>query len=514
MKRFWSLLLLIIVFFAHRGQLKAQTDTLTIYQKTSFMIPMRDGTKLYTVVLSPTHAPAEQRLPILLVRTPYGASYNEKDGSLVNFSGFSYYGKLARKGYYFVFQDIRGKYRSEGHMEIHQPIIHLKQKDATDESTDTFDTIDWLIKHLKNNNGNAGILGISYPGWLALVGTIDHHPALKAAIEQACMGDLFLGDDFHHNGAFRLSYGMEYTYEVENSKEGKLFEFDRYDLFDWYRNLWSLKDVNTKYFHGKIPTWNHFVAHPNYDQFWKTNSPLSYVRQPEIPILHVGGYFDQEDINGPQLMFAQMEKLDTFHRNHLLLGPWFHGQWSRNIADSIGNIALESNTASYFQDLQVKWFEYYLRGQGEGKFSKVYAFQTGVNKWKLYNEWPYAKAQIQNLYLKADQKLSFEKPRQSKGALSYSSDPEHPIPYRKLPIEETYGTGSHWRPWQVEDQRFVYGRPDIIACQSDTLQQNLTITGVIKAHLFVSTTGSDADFIVKLIDVYPAFDPDNLAMSG
>ena len=265
---------------------------------------------------------------------------------------------MASEGYIFVIQDVRGKYKSEGTMQIHQPLVHATQKNAVDESTDTWDTVDWLIKNVGNNNGRAGIFGISYPGWLALVGAVDPHPALKAASEQACMGDLFLGDDFHHNGAFRLSYGMEYSYEVEFDKTTDSdFPFPQFDLFNWYTSLGSLKNVNEKYFHNKIPTWNNFVKHPNYDSFWIKNSPLNYVSYPQIPMLHVGGYFDQEDINGPQLMYSHMESKDTFNRNYIVLGPWNHGQWARQRADSLGKIAWESNTGEYFQNLQKQWFD-------------------------------------------------------------------------------------------------------------------------------------------------------------
>jgi len=278
----------------------AQADSITAYKKTSAMIPMRDGIRLYTVIFSPVNSKVP--VPIMITRTPYGASFRIPDDTVVAITrnNFNYY-NMAREGYIFVFQDIRGKYKSEGTMQIHQPLIHRAQKGAVDESTDTWDTVDWLVKNVGNNNGKAGIFGISYPGWLALVGAVDPHPALKAASEQACMGDLFLGDDFHHNGAFRLSYGMEYTYEVEFDKtKDSDFPFPQFDLYDWYLKLGSLKNVNDKYFHDKIPTWNHFVQHPNYDSFWQKNSPLSYVPYPQIPMLHVGGFFDQEDINGPQ----------------------------------------------------------------------------------------------------------------------------------------------------------------------------------------------------------------------
>ncbi len=477
------------------------------------MIPMRDGVKLFTVVIEPVNATTA--VPILLQRTPYSADINLSNDSVFSVARWAQMALLARDGYIFVLQDIRGKYKSEGSMEIHQPLVHAVKKGAIDESTDTWDTIDWLVKNIANNNGKAGIFGVSYPGWLALVGAVDPHPALKTSSEQACMADLFLGDDFHHNGAFRLSYGMEYTYELEFDKTTDSdFPFPQFDLFDWYLQLGSLKNVNDKYFHNKIPTWNNFVRHPNYDSFWQANSPLSYIQYAQIPQLHVGGYYDQEDINGPQLMYAHMEKKDSFNRNHIVLGPWNHGQWSRERADSLGKIAFGSNTAAWFKELQKKWFDYYLKGIGDGKFDEAYSFQTGSNQWKTYNAWPPKETTLKKLYAAAGNKASFTPPVAAQNAVSFTSDPAKPVPYRMPPIEATYGNGSRWRPWHVEDQRFVYSRPDVISFTMDSLTNNLSVTGNITAHLFASTTGTDADWIVKLIDVYPAVDPVNILMSG
>ena len=481
------------------------------YKRTTMMIPMRDGIKLFTLILSPVNSSVP--VPILLQRTPYGADFGNHD-SVINIPAEASISNLAREGYIFVFQDIRGKYKSEGKMQIHQPLLHAVNKGATDESTDTYDTIDWLIKNVTGNNGKAGIYGISYPGWLALVGAVDPHPALKAASEQACMGDLFLGDDFHHNGAFRLSYGMEYSYEVEFDKTTDSdFPFPQFDLYDWYLQLGPLKNVNEKYFHQKIPTWNNFVQHPNYDAFWKSNSPLSYVQYPQIPQLHVGGYYDQEDMNGPQLMYGHMEKKDSFHRNFIVLGPWNHGQWGRAKADSLGKIAFESATAVWFKELQKKWFDYWLKGIGDGKFAEANCFQTGNNVWKTYSTWPPKEARNQNLYAGANNKCSFTKPTNNSGSISYTSDPAKPVPYRMPPIEATYGTGSRWRQWHVEDQRFVFSRPDVVSFTSDSMTNDIVVTGKITAHIFASTTGTDADWIVKLIDVYPDRDPKNLLMS-
>ena len=508
MRKFSSFLLLIFVFLQ---SLLAQSDSSLRYRKTSAMVPMRDGVKLYTVILTPVTA--RQPPPFLIQRTPYGASIPFRDDSVLILPKGSFY-SMPEEGYIFVIQDIRGKYKSEGRMEIHQPLIHMTKAGAVDESTDTWDTIDWLLKNVPENNGRAGIVGISYPGWLALVGSVDPHPALKASSEQACMGDLFLGDDFHHNGAFRLSYGMEYTYEVEfDHTRDSDFPFREFDVFDWYVHLGSLKNVNEKYFHNKIPTWNNFVKHPNYDSFWKTNSPLNYIQYPQIPMLHVGGYYDQEDINGPQLMFAHMEKKDSFARNHIVLGPWNHGGWAGGKGDSLGKIAFHSNTGEWFRELQKKWFNYYLKDIGDGKFDKAYCFQTGSNEWKTYSHWPPAELVKKNLYAAPNRKAGFEKPLGRAGSVKFTSDPANPVPYRTLPIEATYGRGSRWRIWHVEDQRFVTTRPDVISFMTDTLTEDLTVTGPITAHLFASTTGTDADWIVKLIDVYPDFFSENYLMS-
>jgi putative CocE/NonD family hydrolase len=482
-----------------------------VYRKTSYMIPMRDGILLNTIVLTPV----DQHItyPFLLNRTPYGVDANYPDGTqVISLSDrFPYY-NMAVEGYIFVFQDIRGRFKSQGRFEIHQPLIHDGKKGETDESTDTWDTMEWLIHHVENNNGKAGITGISYPGWLALVGSVNHHPALKASSEQACMSDLFLGDDFHHNGAFRLSYGFEYSYELENNNTNSDFEFPAFDLFDWYLKLGSLKNVNKEYFHDRIPTWNHFVEHPDYDSFWQKNSPLNYVTKIEIPQLHVGGFFDQEDLNGPQLMYGQMEKTDDKNMNHIVLGPWYHGQWGRLKGDSIGLISFGSATGEEFRNLQKKWFDYYLKGIGDGKFEEAYIFQTGSNVWKTYSSWPPSQARIQALYAGPDGTASFTKPSKE-GTVSYISDPQKPVPYRTLPIEATYGEGSRWRPWQVEDQRFVYTRPDVISFSTDTLKEDMIVTGAVSAHIFASTTGTDADWIVKLIDVYPDWDSVNFKLS-
>ena len=486
-------------------------EVISEYTKKTYMIPMRDGVKLFTVVLLPRDC--QRKLPILIQRTPYGADYPVKEDSTVSVDLMGAQRSMAEEGYIFVFQDVRGKFKSEGRMQIHLPLTHMTRPGTTDESTDTYDSVDWLIKNIAGNNGKAGIFGISYPGWLALVGAVDPHPALKASSEQACMGDLFLGDDFHHNGAFRLSYGFEYTYQVESEKKSIHFPFPQFDLYDWYLHLGSLKNVNEKYFHNKVPTWNNFAAHPSYDDFWQKDSPLSYVSGPQIPILHVGGYYDQEDINGPQLMYGHMEKRDTANRNFICLGPWNHGQWGGSDAESLGMISFGSNTAEWFHVLQKRWFDYWLKGEGDGRFEEAYCFQTGTNQWKSYSSWPPKNAEIKKLYTLADNTAGFVKPASEKGSVSYVSDPSKPVPYRSLPIEATYSYGSRWDSWHVEDQRFVSTRPDVVNFVSDSLRDNFTVTGEVMAHIFAATTGSDLDLVVKLIDVYPDFDSNDRLMS-
>lgn len=492
----------------------AQSDTVISLTKKTYMVPMRDGKKLFTVVLSPTNY--QKQVPILIERTPYGADIPQKEDSTLRVDLLPpYYRSLVKEGYIFVFQDIRGKFKSEGSFEMTRPLYHLTDKTKTDESTDAYDTIDWLIKNIKNNNGKAGILGISYPGYLALDASVDPHPALKASSPQASPTDMFLGDDFHHNGAFRLSYGFEYSYLVENEKESNSsFPFPQYDLYDWYLNLGTLKNVNEKLYKNKLPSWNNFANHPDYDSFWQKQSRLKTIHTPQIPILHVGGYYDQEDLNGPQIMYNHLEKRDSLNKNFIVLGPWNHGGWSRSTGETLGKINFQNKTAFKFHLLQKRWFDYWLKGIGDGQFGEANTFQTGSNMWKAYNTWPPKNAIAKRLYTHTNGTCNFNKPLNTTGAVSYISDPAKPIPYRTQPIEATYGKGSRWNTWLVEDQRFVSSRLDVASFIADSLQQNLTITGNVTAHIFVSTTATDADFVVKLIDVYPNFYTKNLSMSG
>jgi hypothetical protein len=487
----------------------AQTNDDDKYNRQEVMIPTRDGIHLHTVIFTPKNQ--SEALPFLLERTPYGV--NEYPSPEKN----TYIKDMADEGYIFVFQDIRGRYLSEGKFEMQRFNRNKKDPKAIDESTDTYDTFDWLLKNIKNNNGKAGMYGISYDGWTTVMGAIDPHPALVAVSEQATPSDMFLGDDFHHNGAFRLSYGFEYAFMEEASKTDTLFPFSNYDTYEWYLKLGPLSNVNKKYFLGKLPSWNDFANHPNYDEFWKKQGLPYRLDSPRVNIMNVAGWWDQEDFYGPQKAYQQWENKDAQHKNYIVIGPWNHGGWAHGPGNKLGNISFDSATGETFRkDIQARWFAYYLKGKGDGNFAEAITFQTGSNSWKTYDSWPPKNAVKKNLYFHANGKLSFEKPGTASTDTydSYISDPAHPVPYRTRPIEETYGPGSRWYTWLTEDQRFVQNRPDVLSWETELLTDDVTVTGNIFAKLFAATTGSDADWVVKLIDEYPEQYPKEPKMAG
>jgi uncharacterized protein len=477
---------------------------------------MRDGVHLHTSIFTPNGGPGP--FPLLLVRSPYGL---DSDPTLLQRLDTSYR-DLVRDGYIFVFQDIRGRYMSEGHFVMQrEPCAASPQAGpkCIDEGTDTYDTIAWLLKHVPENDGRAGLFGISYGGWLTAMAMINPHPALKAVSEQASPDDMFLGDDFHHNGAFRLSYAFEYAAMMERGKTNNLFHFTNYDTYDWYLfDLGPLSNANRLYFHGQVPSWNDFVDHPNYDSFWRSEEVSHFLTRVTVPDLNVAGWWDQEDFYGPVKIFEALDKHDTRHWNFLVAGPWNHGGWAEGAGRSLGRIDFGSDTSEYFrQEVQAPWFAYWLKSEGKLPFSKALTFQSGSNKWVAYSEWPPVKGITEkNLYLHSGRRLSFEPPARtgSNAYDTYISDPANPVPYRHRPIEETYGPGSRWYTWLVEDQRFVDNRPDTMSWETPPLKHGLTVSGDIVAHLFASTTGTASDWIVKLIDVYPDIDKQDLSMSG
>ena len=503
-----AVFLFVLICFSPALFGQSQNNPSELYDRTEAWIVARDGVRLFTEIYSPKDA--SDQLPIILLRTPYNVTNSARrlDG---------YLRELANEKYIFAFQDIRGRYKSEGTFIMQRN--PRQDPKGIDESTDTYDTIEWLVKNVPLNNGRVGQLGISYDGWLTVMSMLDPHPALKAVSPQASPVDMWIGDDFHHNGAFRLSYGFEYAFEMEAAKGDTAFVFDTYDTYEWYLKLGALSNVNTNYFHGKIPTWNDYVAHPDYDQFWKNQTAVPYLNRVTVPTLNVAGWWDQEDFYGPLKIYAELEKHDMENKNFLVVGPWNHGGWARQRGDNLGNVDFDSTAPSlYFRkNIQAPWFAYFLKDKGSFAMKEAQTFQTGANQWMSYDSWPPRTHFAQkNLFFHENGKLSFDPPSaQSADAYDeYVSDPAHPVPYRSRPIEPTYGRGSRWYTWLTEDQRFVHLRPDVVSWETETLAEDVVITGDIVANLYASTSGTDCDWVVKLIDVYPEVYPKNLSMGG
>ena len=468
-----------------------------LFTRTEVMVPMRDGVHLQTVILVPKND--SQPLPFLITRTPYGVPENER--GLVDSHNWD---ELIADGYIFVFQNVRGRFNSEGQWVMQRPPCQSGAAGCVDESTDAYDTIDWLLKNVPNNNGRAGIFGISYSGWTTAMALLNPHPALKAASEQASPADMYLGDDFHHNGAFRLSYGFEYAAMMETAKEANThFQFDRYDTYEWYLALGPLSNANGKYLHGSIPSWNDFVNHPNRDDFWKHQAFATFLHHTAVPNLNVAGWYDQEDFYGPVKTYELLEPTDAQHLNYLVVGPWNHGGWSRGAGDHLGSIPFGTDTSKYFRaNVQAPWFAYWLHDKGKLTESEALTFETGSNRWRTWDSWPPRQATARKLYFHAGRKLSFDPPTDATASDSYISDPANPVPYRPRPVTATY-PGPEWPVWLVQDQRFVDHRPDVLSWETAPLTDDVVVAGDIVADLFASTTGSDSDWIVKLIDVYP-----------
>ena len=484
------------------------------YERRELTIPVRDGTHLFAVALIPKDL--SRPVPILLIRTPFSAAREFQSAELPNA-----YKELGEDGYIFVTEDIRGRYGSEGAFVTNRAQTDPRNPTGTNESTDAYDTIDWLVKNLPNNNGKVGVLGISYRGWLAGLAGVHAHPALKAISPQAPMTDTWMGDDFFHQGAFRQTQGVAYTAWIEGQQGLSIPDYDQYTFYLRFATLGSVAKATGV---AQLPSWIGFRAHPSWDAYWQSKAMQYVLTRPEVPILFVGGWWDQEDILGPQLAYHTVERVDTNGWNRIVLGPWFHGGWAQPGGDSLGPIRLGSNTADYFREhIQRPWFAYYLHGEGDGRFPEAWAFETGENRWHTFDAWPPRSAEPRNIYLRAGGKLSFDPPPSTalgKGAPAlrpasrleydaYVSDPARPIPYLPRPDD---GTG--WSTWLERDQRFVDGRPDVLSWESEPLAADLTIAGDVVAHLFASTTGTDADWVVKLIDVYPDSVPDRPGLGG
>ncbi len=471
------------------------------YSKAEYMVPVRDGIKLFTQVYSPKDV--SQKYPFLIARTPYSVGSYGPDTYRPSLGPSR---EFMEEGYIFVYQDVRGKFKSEGEFEVMRPhkVKKTGPKDV-DESSDMYDTIDWLLKNIPNNNGRAGEYGISYGGFQTAMGMIDAHPALKASSPQASPSDMWLGDDFHHNGAFRLMYTFSWLSGNARTRTGQSetrtrgFNYGTPDGYRFFLELGPVANVDVKYFHKEVPTWNEYMEHGNYDAYWKRQNVLQYVKNVNHPVLTVGGWFDAEDFYGPTSIYYEIERNNPNNKSTIVIGPWLHGGWSRMDGDSLGNIGFSSKTGVYFRkEVQLPFFNHYLKDKGSPDLPEALVFETGSNTWKRYDHWPPKNVVARNLYFHAKGKLSFELPSESNGIDSYVSDPAKPVPF------STETRTTQGALWMIEDQRFASQRPDVLVYQTDVLREDVTIAGPIIANLRVTTTGTDADFIVKLIDVYPS----------
>jgi putative CocE/NonD family hydrolase len=493
-------LLVVVAIAVSAQQPAAEAPAKPLFSFQEVMIPMRDGVHLQTIILTPI----EQKtpLPILITRTPYGVPDKAPDKMPAR------YKELAQDGYIFVVQNLRGRFKSEGTFNL-SSWVDLKDPKATNETTDAYDTVEWLVKNVPNNNGNVGIFGVSYSGLTAALPLLHPHPALKAVSEQASPADQWMNDDDHRYGALRESYDFEYAVMEQADKEKNThFDFDTYDTYEWYLNLGPLSNINAKYLHGSIPYWNSTIDHPDYDEFWKKEAWVNQLHSSTVPNLNVAGFWDQEDPWGPWKIFRKAEENDPKHDNFIVAGPWNHGQWQAEKAESIGLVQNGGHNTSveFRENIEAPFFRYYLHGKGDKPNWQAMTFQPGSNTWRTYSSWPPKQAKPTNLYLHSDGTLSFTAPvapsAGAKGYREYVSDPANPVPYRTRPISPTYPAGD-WRLWEVADQRFVDNRPDVLTFVGAPLDHDLTITGQLAAKLFASTSGTDSDFVVKLIDVYP-----------
>ena len=475
------------------------------YRRSEVMIPMRDGVKLYAVILKP--ADIKTPLPILLVRTPYGV-----DGT-TDPSFFGERPELARAGYIYVAEDIRGRYKSQGKFVMMRPLADHRNPKAIDESTDAYDTVAWLVTHVPDNNGRVGVLGTSYPGFLAMMAGIDPNPHVKAISPQAPMIDVWMGDDFFHNGAFRQSYGYDYVLMMELSKErtqvsyGKAKDGDPVDGYNYFLERGNFAEDVKKSGAKTLPTWKLFLDHPAYDGVWRSRGVEWELYKVAVPTLTVGGYYDQEDMYGPQEEYAMLEPHDTGHDNFLVLGPWRHGYWSSS-SRHLGDLNYGQPIGDEFRkDIEAKFFEHYLKdppGEDTSGFDlrNTASFQTGSDTWKYYSQFPPIDSRPTSLYLGGGNRLSWTAPAAT-AVTTYISNPADPVPYRHRPIQPTYSQGSHWYDWMTEDQRFVTSRKDVAVWRLPVLRHDLTLTGNVTADIYAATTGSDNDLVVKLIDEYP-----------
>ena len=470
------------------------------YNKQEVYIKMRDGVKLFTSIYTPRNKSVGH--PILLNRTPYNIEPGGPDQYNIY---LQVYKRYIEADYIMVFQDVRGRYMSEGSFEDIRPFIPQKKSvNDIDESSDTWDTVDWLVKNVPNNNGNVGIFGISYPGFYSTMGIIDSHPAVKAVSPQAPVTSWFIGDDFHHNGAFFLMDCFSFYYS--NGKQFKSptrqgfprFTYPVPDNYEFFLSLGAVKNIAPKYLGDSIKFWNDAFAHPNYDQFWKSRDPRQYLKNVKPAVMTVGGWFDAEDLYGTLNTYKAIETQNPqTSENTIVMGPWSHGQWAFGKGENLGNVYWGVDANLFFQELEKNFFDFYLKGSGNSKFPEASIFVTGSNEWRSFDSWPPKNSVNRKLYFLPKYGLGFNPSSDKESYVEYVSDPMKPVPYTQdVHTERT-------AEYMTDDQRFASRRPDVMVYQTEILTEDITFTGPLSADLFVSTTGTDADFVVKLIDVFP-----------
>ena len=474
------------------------------YTKYEFRIPMRDGKRLFTSVYEPKDD--EKQWPILMDRTPYSVAPYGEDQYKKTLGPSD---EFEKSGYIFVYQDVRGRYMSEGEFLEMRPHLDVKKTPQdVDESSDTYDTIEFLLKHVPNHNGKVGIWGISYPGFYTSASIIDSHPALKAASPQAPMTDLFRGDDAYHNGAFKVAANFGFYSSFKPQPEPQLppkvtvpFDMGTPDGYDFFLRAGPTSNLDKNYLKGGNWLFHDQLTHTVYDDYWKARDLSAHLHKITCAVLTVGGWFDAEDLAGPFRTFHSIAEKNPGSVNQIALGPWVHGGWARSDGDHLGDVPFNAKTAEHFRkNIQFPFFEFHLKDKGKG-LANATVFETGTNVWRKYDRWPPATAKPQPLYFNAGGKLSFTAPT-ADGVDEYVSDPAHPVPFT------SYITDTVPQRYMIDDQRFAAQRSDVLVYQTDPLDADVTIAGPISPKLFVATSGTDSDFVVKLIDVYPTDYPD------
>ena len=521
--RFLAFAILAVLIFSMRASAaESPSDTNAAwlaehYTKYEHRIPMRDGVRLFTRVYVPKDD--TEAWPIVLTRTPYALkpygteNYNDPAGS---------FRTLATNLFILVTQDVRGRYGSEGEYIHVRPFNPNKGPKDIDENSDTYDTIDWMVKNVPNNNGKVGMFGISYPGFYTAMGMIDSHPALKAASPQAPISDWFMGDDIYHNGAFFLSQNFNFFYlfaqKVEDPlhEEFKSFNFKTPDGYDFFLRMGSLANSDKLLLKGRAPEWNEFLSHPTYDAFWQERNLRPHLKNVRCAVMTVGGWYDAEDLFGPLEIYRATERMNPGITNVLVMGPWAHGGWGRGDGDKLGDINFRAKTSEFYREkIELPFFRHFLKGDTNYTPTEAHVFETGTHQWRRFDAWPPKQAASRTLYFQARGELAFNPPGERTDAFDeYVSDPAKPVPYT---MEVTTG---YPRSYPVHDQRFAAARPDVLVYETGPLEEDLTFAGPLKATLHVSTSGTDSDWVIKLVDVYagdfpdPNPNPAHVAMGG